>query len=384
MRRLSLSLYLLIAVAELVHWAIVPLLPALAARFGLSELETGALVASTGLATLAVSLPAGMLADRFGARRLTLWAAAALAATTLAQALAPSYALLLLARLLFGLGFGVVWTAGLAWLSSVSPERSDAAMGATVTSAGVGTVVAPGFAGVLADALGLAAPFVAAAAMAAAVAVALVTAPAGRADAAPPERTTLSAVSAATREPRVGTALAAVLLAGLAGGMISVVGPLELHGAGLSGASIGAAFSAAALVFIAASALTVWLGSRLVGVVPMLAACAAFTIALSPLTLSGASASVIAAMCLSAPLRAVLYTTAYPLGAAGAPDSGAGAGSVMGLLNAAWALTTVVGPLAGGALAASLGPRETYALLQVLAVLTVGALALRARRLAPC
>jgi predicted MFS family arabinose efflux permease len=114
MRRLSISLYLLVALAELIHWAIVRLIPAFAARFSLSEVQSGALVASTGLATLVVSVPAGLLADRLGARRLTLWAGAAMTIAAFGQALAPTYALLLGARLVFGLGFGIVWTSGLA------------------------------------------------------------------------------------------------------------------------------------------------------------------------------------------------------------------------------------------------------------------------------
>ncbi|MDP9400579.1 MAG: MFS transporter, partial [Actinomycetota bacterium] len=159
MHRLAAALYVLFAVAELGHWAIVPLLPAYAERFGLSQVESGALVAATGLATLVVSLPAGVLAERLGARRLTLVATGTLAAAAAAQALAPTYALLLAARLLLGLGFGIVWTAGLAWLTAATADRSAAgALGGTVTSAGIGVVVAPGFAGVVAEVLGLAAP----------------------------------------------------------------------------------------------------------------------------------------------------------------------------------------------------------------------------------
>lgn len=67
-----------------------------------------------------------MLADRLGARRLTLWAGAAMTIAAFGQALAPTDALLLGARLVFGLGFGIVWTSGLAWLSAVTaaPERA--------------------------------------------------------------------------------------------------------------------------------------------------------------------------------------------------------------------------------------------------------------------
>jgi predicted MFS family arabinose efflux permease len=380
MRRLSIALYLLVALAELIHWAIVPLIPAFAARFSLSEVQSGALVASTGLATLVVSVPAGMLADRLGARRLTLWAGAGMAIAAFGQALAPTYALLLGARLLFGLGFGIVWTAGLAWLSAVTAtRRSRRALGATVTSAGVGTVVAPGFAGVVAQAWGLAAPFVLAGAAAAAVTVVLATADAGPGDSTDEERAGLAVIRAAAREPALVAAIAAILLGGLAGGMISLLAPLELHVAGFSGASIGLAFSTAALLFIAGSAATVWAGERAVKVPAVLLAAVSLALAISPATLSGAAVAVVAAMCLSAPLRAFLYTASYPLGAAGGPRAGVGAGTVMGLLNGAWALTTVLGPLSAGTLAQVVGERASYGVLQALAIAAVGTVWLRGR-----
>ena len=379
MRRLSVSLYLLVALAELIHWAIVPLIPAFAARFSLSEVQSGALVASTGLATLVVSIPAGMLADRLGARRLTLWAGGSMAIAAFGQALAPSYALLLGARLVFGLGFGIVWTAGLAWLSAVTASRrSRAALGATVTSAGVGTVVAPGFAGVVAQALGLAAPFVVAGAAAAAVTAVLATAAAGPGDAPSEKRPSLAAIRAARREPGLVAALAAILLGGLAGGMISLLAPLELHAAGFSEASIGLAFSGAAVIFIAASALTVRLGERAMNVSVILLGGVAFALALTPATLSGAAAAVVAVLCVSAPLRALLFTASYPLAAAS--GGGVGAGTAIGLVNGAWAVTSMLGPLGGGALAETVGPRVTYGILQALGLATVAAAWAGARR----
>jgi hypothetical protein len=49
----------------------------------------------------------------------------------------------------------------------------------------------------------------------------------------------------------------------------------------------------------------------------------------------------------------------------------------MGILNGAWALTTVLGPLSAGALAGALGERAGYGVLQALAVAAVGAVWLR-------
>jgi predicted MFS family arabinose efflux permease len=379
-RRLSISLYLLVALAELIHWAIVPLIPAFAARFSLSEVQSGALVASTGLATLVVSVPAGMLADRLGARRLTLWAGAAMTIAAFGQALAPTYALLLGARLLFGLGFGIVWTSGLAWLSAVTATlRSRAALGASVTSAGVGTVVAPGFAGVVSEALGLAAPFVVAGAAAAVVTVVLATAAAGPGDSTDEEWPSLALFRAAYRDPALATAMVAILLGGLAGGMISLLAPLQLHVAGFSGASIGLVFSIAALLFIVGSALPVWAGERAVKVPAVLVAAVSLALALSPATVSGGAIAVVTAVCLSAPVRAFLYTASYPLGAAGGPRAGVGAGTVMGLLNGAWALTTVIGPLGAGALAQALGERAGYGVLLALVAAMLGAVWPRGR-----
>jgi predicted MFS family arabinose efflux permease len=134
----------------------------------------------------------------------------------------------------------------------------------------------------VAQALGLAAPFVVAGAAAAAVTAALATAAPGPGDSAAEERPSLAALRAARREPGVVAALAAILLGGLAGGMISLLAPLELHLAGFSGASIGLAFSTAALIFIAASAATVWAGDRAVTVPAVLVAAVSLALALSP------------------------------------------------------------------------------------------------------
>jgi hypothetical protein len=74
------------------------------------------------------------------------------------------------------------------------------------------------------------------------------------------------AFRAVAGEPGILAALLAILLGGLVGSTISLLAPLELHAAGLSKASIGLVFSAAALIFILASAATVKLGERVIHV----------------------------------------------------------------------------------------------------------------------
>src|SRR5258705_10304085 len=155
-------IYGLVLASSAAQYAVVPILPVYAHRFGLSGLQQGMVLGATGLATLAVSLPAGALSDRFGARRLTLWAGWLMSVALFTQAMAGSFPVLLVARLGFGVGFAMVWTAGLSWLTEAAPGGPG--LGGTVASAGAGGVVGPGLSGGAVQYFGLGIPFLAIAA----------------------------------------------------------------------------------------------------------------------------------------------------------------------------------------------------------------------------
>src|SRR5258708_9533123 len=133
-----------------------PVRPAYARRFGLSGLEQGMVLGAPGLATLAVCVPAGAVSDRLGARRLTLWAGVLMAIAIFAQSLASNFPALLGTRLVFGIGFGVVWTAGLSWIAGNVPAGSG--LGGSVASAGGRGLVGPAASGTLVQDFGLALP----------------------------------------------------------------------------------------------------------------------------------------------------------------------------------------------------------------------------------
>ena len=80
--------YGLVLVSSGTQFAVVPIVPDYAHRFGLSGLQQGMVLGATGLATLAVSVPAGALSDRLGSRKLTLGAGALMAVAVFTQALA--------------------------------------------------------------------------------------------------------------------------------------------------------------------------------------------------------------------------------------------------------------------------------------------------------
>jgi MFS family permease len=140
-------IYGLVLASSAAQLSVVPVMPTYAHRFGLSGPQQGMVLGATGLATLAVSLPAGALSDRLGARRLTLSAGLLMAVALVAQSLAGDFPALFAARLAFGAGYGVVWTAGLSWTAEIMPAGSG--LGGPVASAGVGGVAGPAVSGLL-------------------------------------------------------------------------------------------------------------------------------------------------------------------------------------------------------------------------------------------
>ena len=64
-------------------------------------------------------------------------------------------------------------------------------------------------------------------------------------------------------------------------------------------------------------------------------------------------------------LEAVLYATAYPLSVDGADRSAIGHGVVLGIVNLAWGIGAVIGPLAAPGLSHIAGSDGAYVLLAV-------------------
>jgi MFS family permease len=370
--RLVVSFYALLFLDEIVLLGMVPVAPTYADQLGLTETQTGLLLGAASLAPVVVAIPIGLYADRIGPRRLVLAGAAVLALGSLGQGLTETFWILLVARIVLGVGSAVLWTAGTAWLSdSVSSARRSAALGAVMTVAGVGAALGPAYAGYVAEALGAGAPFlIGAAAIAVATAVLATAGPGGRADhdslAVGP---TLRAIR---REHLLLAALAITVLAGISDGVVGLLAPLQLDENGLSSGTIGAVFSCAAAVFLVGSMACVRFGDRAVTIVAAAAGSLALAVAVVPFVASTATASIVAGVALRALAVALLYTISFPLAANGALSAGVGRGAALGLTNVGWGAATLVGPLVAGGLAQTVGQRVAYAGVIVLALVTAG------------
>ena len=377
--RLRLLVYALALLSSLLQSAIAPLLPSYAHRFYLGGLQTAALLATTGVAALIVSLPAGALSDHLGARVLTLLSGWLIVVAALGQAFAPSFALLLAARLVFGLGYGIVWTAALTWLARASGDESSLA--GTVTASGFGCIVGPAFAGFIAQYFGLAAPFVVAAGMT--VVVTLMLSSIHLEGACPLERTgVISSVRSAATDLKVLGAIVAVTVAGASSALVTLLGPLELHQSGaVRGLDRNRVLGGGRSVHPRQRRATKRVGLRAVRLKTVLGAGVVLALVMAPTTASKAPLFVVLMLCATAAVRSVLWAVGYPLGASGASHAGVGLGVVMGLLNVVWALSTVVSPLIAGAMVGPLGARATFAIAEVLlgAGLVTGWLAFHVR-----
>ncbi len=85
-------------------FAIPPLVPELVLRYGLSQFRVGLLMGAISAPAILLSIPLGLGVDRWRPRASGLAGLLLMGAGALAFAVAPSYAVLLLARLVFGVG----------------------------------------------------------------------------------------------------------------------------------------------------------------------------------------------------------------------------------------------------------------------------------------
>jgi predicted MFS family arabinose efflux permease len=379
MRRLLILLYALIFVDEVVLVSLVPLLPSYRDAFDLSGFESGVALSAASLAIVAGSIPGGVAGDRLGHRRVTLAAGMLLAASCLGQGLAVGLWTLVAARLAFGVSSAVIWSAGLSWLSDSAGEDRPGAVGAVIAVAGLGGMVGPVFAGVLADRLGRGAPFLILAAVALGLVVALAFADPGRQRHHEQLRLT-AALGLARRNPLIAGAVTLMLLGGFSDGVVFLVAPAQLSDAGRSTATIGLILSVGSALFIACSALAARTGKWTVTLVAGAVCTALSALVLLPVLGTSASTVVAGMLILRAAPLGFMYAVALPLGVRGARSAGIGVGAVNGMTAFAWGAASFAGAIVAGAGLEQPGPAAVYGFLTACCVAaTAYLLALRRR-----
>ncbi len=328
--------------------ALVPLLPMIRHRAALGALAVAVLVALPTAVMLVAAIPIGALARRLGSDRIVLAAAVAAPAGLLFGAIAPtSYTALVGSRVLSGIASAALWTIAPATISR--SERRAAGMSALIAIAGLGWLVGPAVAGLVADAAGMRSAMVA---LALAGAPGILLAASGRKSAGSEAQQARDAwlrpaLEAALRDPAVRGGVLGMVVLGIAAGATSLLAPFALDRDHLSAGAIGACFAAAAFVWIGWA----WLAGRArdtrVGVRAVAVAGATVAIAwLIPVTTTSAAAIVVLLL-LSGTGRALLNTWVYVLASNGR-SGGEHAHAIAALMNAVWAVAALGTPLALG------------------------------------
>jgi MFS transporter, DHA1 family, solute carrier family 18 (vesicular amine transporter), member 1/2 len=364
----------------LVYGVLMPILPIYAATLGASQATIGVLFACYALALLAATPVFGVLSDRVGRRRPMLWGMFGLAASTLIFAFSDRLAELVLARLLQGISAAATWTAGLALLADVfPPERRGRAMGTAMGGTVVGTLVGPPFGGLLFDWGGYALPFLATAAGAAlegfTLSVLLAEPPPRQAPGQPGligllrDRTILLIAGAIAVQAGALTLLEPTL-------------PLYLQQRfAASPGVIGLLFGVFTLAYGIGTPLSGTLSDRWRRRPVMALGLLALALVLPLLALPASLPAQAAVLALAGLASGLILAPALPALADEVDRLGGGAyASVYAILNIAYAVGMIAGPIAGGLSADAFGFAATLAAVALLLLLYVPLLLAAGRR----
>ncbi|MSO47527.1 MAG: MFS transporter [Thermoleophilia bacterium] len=366
MRRLFFAVSATMFVDSLLYLAIVPLLPWYADEFDLSKVGAGLLLASYPVAFLLVTTPAGWLAGRYGPRRVVMVGTTFFLAATALFALAQTGELIILARLLQGVGGGIGWAAAMAWLTgNVVPERRSRAIGAISGVLSAGAVAGPVL-GAVAGATSPELAFGIAGAIALVALIATILTPIGAT--LPKDPALHHTLGQLLGHPLVICALALALADAGAVAAVDLLGTLALGAAGVGTTTIGVAIATGAALGIGAGIVAGRIGERVgsfrvaliggigLGVMPWLLA-----LPLQPWM-------ILAVLVAIGPFFPILMTGIFPLMTSAADDLGLSHGTANALANMVWSAGFAIVPLVIAPIAEALGDPVAYVLSGTLVV----------------
>ncbi len=134
------------------HGSVIVALPSVAEHLYIDLPSVQWVVIGFALTISALLLPMGRLADMIGQKRVYILGSIILVAGAAGAGLAPNLALLLLARILQGVGAAMTQGTGMAIMTSVFPSQERGrAIGLLMTTVGVGAVAGPAIGGFVVD-----------------------------------------------------------------------------------------------------------------------------------------------------------------------------------------------------------------------------------------
>ena len=243
-----------------------PVLPQYALSFSIPVALVGWAVSAFALARLVMDIPAGFLADRFGRKRNMIFGLVLIILSSIAAGTASDYALLILARIVEGLGSALYVTAATTWVAQITAGESRGRYMSLYTGLiFAGTAFGPTIGGYTAAHFGLNAPFFAYAifAFAGLIATLRLKEPESSAQATRPKMSVKDVLSVLSNGPFMLVNCSVLALFFLRAGVRSTLVPLYASlNLGLPEERIGILLTVAALVTAACSFPSGWLSDK--------------------------------------------------------------------------------------------------------------------------
>ena len=137
-----------------------PILPQYAMTFNVPVALTGWAISSYALARVVTDLPAGMFSDKYGRKKVMVTGLAIVTVSSVVAGLAPTYLVLVLARVLGGLGSALYVTSATSWLAHISHGSDRGKMMSAYSSMiFIGIAAGPAVGGFVSAYYGIQAPF---------------------------------------------------------------------------------------------------------------------------------------------------------------------------------------------------------------------------------
>jgi MFS family permease len=143
-----------------------PVLPQYALSFSVPVALVGWAISAFALARVVTDIPAGLLADRFGKKKIMILGLVLIILSAIGAGLADTYAWLIFARIVGGIGSALYMTAGITWVVQLTAGKARGRYMSMYTGLVLaGTIFGPTIGGYTAARFGLNAPFFAWAAL---------------------------------------------------------------------------------------------------------------------------------------------------------------------------------------------------------------------------
>jgi DHA1 family multidrug resistance protein-like MFS transporter len=139
---------------------VAPILPYYAETFNVNYTLVGLVISAFGIARMFLDLPAGFLNQKYNKKAIMLVGLILVTLSSILAGLAPNYWILLVARIIEGMGSALYVTTATVYIAIVAkPERRGRLMGIYFGFLLLGSIFGPTFGGFIANLYGIRAPF---------------------------------------------------------------------------------------------------------------------------------------------------------------------------------------------------------------------------------